>query len=81
MIQWVMSSISLLDFCCLSIAKEEAQSFFQTGGLCMEQGNRYVIPKATITTMSRHVLSELLNILFDHLYSYESVKKIKKNDE
>lgn len=31
--------------------------------------------------MWRRVLSELLNILFDHLYSYKSVKKIKRNDE
>lgn len=39
------------------------------------------MPKATITTMSRHVLSELFNVLFEHLYSYESVKKIKRDDE
>lgn len=31
--------------------------------------------------MSRHVLSELFNVLFEHLYSYESVKKIKRDDE
>lgn len=58
MIQWVTSSYSLLDFCCLSIAEGEAQSFLYRLVDCVLNSGTQIcsLLKATVITVRTPII-------------------------